>query len=45
LAVFCQYYLQYIISNLTGFIIVWQNTPCTVCHRAMACLPHWCCWI
>ena len=43
LAVFCQYYLQYIISNLTGFIIVWQNTPRTFCHRAMACLPRWCC--
>jgi len=28
---------------LTGFIIVWQNTPLTVCHRAMACSPRWCC--
>jgi len=43
LAVFCQYYLQYI-SNSTGFMIVWQNTPCTMCHRAMVCLPHWCSW-
>jgi len=23
---------------------VWQNTPCIVCHPAVACLPHWCCW-
>ena len=21
-----------------------QNTPCTVCHPAMECIPHWCCW-
>ena len=26
------------------FVIVWQNTPCTLCYPAMACLPHWCCW-
>jgi len=26
------------------FVIVWQNLPCSVCHTAMACLPHWCCW-
>ena len=26
------------------FVIVWQNTPCTVCRPAMGCLPHWCCW-
>jgi len=25
-------------------VIVWQNTPCTVCCPAMDCLPHWCCW-
>ena len=31
--------------NLTGFRNVWQNTPCTVCRPATACLPHWCCWI
>jgi len=30
--------------NLTGFIIVCQNTPRTVYDRAMACLPYWCCW-
>jgi len=22
------------------FVIVWQNTSCTVCHPAMACLSH-----
>jgi len=44
LAVIFQGYLQYIICNLTGFIIVWQITPCTVCQRAMTCLLHWCCW-
>jgi len=27
------------------FVIVWQNTPCTVCQPAIACLPHCCCWI
>jgi len=26
--------------NLTGFITVCHNTPCTVYDRAMACLPH-----
>jgi len=26
------------------YVIVWQITPCTVCHPPMACLPHWCCW-
>ena len=26
------------------FVIVWQNTPCTVYHPAMTCLPHWRCW-
>ena len=26
------------------FVIVWQNTPCTVCHPAVDCLPHWRCW-
>ena len=26
------------------FVIVWQDTPCTVCHPAMDCFPHWCCW-
>jgi len=26
------------------FVIVWQNTPCTVYHPAMDCLPHWGCW-
>ena len=26
------------------FVIVWQNIPCSVCHTAMACLPHWWCW-
>jgi len=30
--------------NLTGFIIVCQNTPCSLYDRAMACLPYWCCW-
>ena len=30
--------------NLAGFRNVWRNTPCPVCHPAMACLPHWCCW-
>jgi len=25
-------------------VIVWQNTPCTVCFLAMDCLQHWCCW-
>ena len=30
--------------NLAEFRNVWQNTPSTVCHPAMACLPHWCCW-
>jgi len=24
-------------------VIVWQNTPCTVCYPAMVCLPYWCC--
>jgi len=43
-----QYFVN-IISNILfviwqDFAIVWQNTPCTVCHPAMACLPHWCCW-
>ena len=44
MAVFCRYYFLHIIYNLTGFVIVWQNTPCTVCYLAMDCLPHWCCW-
>jgi len=26
------------------YVMVWQNTPCTVYHAAMACLPHWSCW-
>jgi len=26
------------------FVMVWQNTLSTVCHSAMACLLHWCCW-
>jgi len=30
--------------NLAGFRDVGQNTPCPVCHPAMACLPYWCCW-
>jgi len=30
--------------NLAGFRNVLQNTPYPVCHPAMACLPHWCCW-
>jgi len=29
---------------LAEFRDVSENTPCTVCHRVMACLPHWCCW-
>jgi len=29
--------------NLAEFRNVCQNTPCTVCHPAMACLAHWCC--
>ena len=37
-------FLQYINCNLTGFIIVWQNTPCTVCRRAVDCSPRWRCW-
>jgi len=36
LAVFCQ--LLFVIWQ--DFAIVWQNTPCTVCHPTMACLPH-----
>jgi len=34
----------YTICSLAGFRNVWKNTPCTVSHLAMACLPHWCCW-
>jgi len=30
--------------NLAGLRNVWQNTPCPICHPAVACLPHWCCW-
>jgi len=30
--------------NLAGFRNCWQNTPCTVCHPAMDCIPHLCCW-
>jgi len=26
------------------FVIVWQNTLCAICHAALACLLHWCCW-
>ena len=26
------------------FVIFLQNTPCTVFHLSMACLPQWCCW-
>jgi len=26
--------------NLAGFCNVWQNTPCTICHPAMAYLVH-----
>jgi len=34
-----------IMCNLAEFRNFWQNTPCTVCHPAMACfIPHWCCW-
>jgi len=47
-AEFWQYFLNIVYNfavNLTGFRNVWQNTPCTVCHPAAACLPHWCCWI
>jgi len=39
--VFCQYYLFVIWQD---FVIDWQNTPCTVYHPAMACIPHRCCW-
>ena len=37
--VFCQ--VLFVIWQ--DFVIVWQNTPCTVCNPAMACFPHWCC--
>ena len=46
--VFCRYYFLHIICklavNLQDFIIVWQNTSCTVWRPAVDCLPHWCCW-
>ena len=47
-AEFWQYFVDSI-SNIffviwQDFVVVWQNTPCTVCHPAMDCLPHWCCW-
>jgi len=29
---------------LQDFVIIWQNTWCTLCHPAMACLPNWCFW-
>jgi len=46
-AEFSQYFVD-IVSNILfviwqDFLIVWQNTPCTVCHPATNCLPHWCC--
>jgi len=42
-------YFVNIISNILfviwqDFVIVWQNTPCTVRHPAVACLTHWCYW-
>jgi len=45
---FSQYFVD-IISNMLfaiwqDFVIVWHNTQRTVCHLAMDCLPHWCCW-
>jgi len=49
---FWQYFVDIIICNILfviwqwvwrDFVIVWQNTPCIVCHPAMDCLPHWCC--
>ena len=30
-----------IICNLAKFCNVWQNTPCPVCHSAMACRDDW----
>jgi len=43
LAVFRRYYFWFG-SDRQDSVIVWQNTPCTVCLPAMDCLPHWCCW-
>jgi len=47
-AEFWKYFVDIIINILfviwQDFVIVWQNTPCTVCHPVMDCLPHWCCW-
>jgi len=32
--------------NLAGFrnCLAEYTVAYTVCHPAMACLPHWCCW-
>jgi len=44
---FWQYFVNIICSVLVeiwqDLAFAWQNTPCTVCHHAMACIPHWCC--
>ena len=44
MAVVCRYYFYHLFVILQDFVIVWQNTPCTVCHHAIHRFPHWCCW-
>ena len=50
IAEFWQCFVNVIFNRLfviwQDFVIVWQNTPCPICHPAMACsvLTAYCCW-
>jgi len=48
IAEFWQYFFIIICNILLviwqDFVIVGQNTMCTLCYPAMAFIPHWWCW-